>query len=58
MDKNGSQTIDLIEYLKYIDVMLFGDDEERNRQSFELLDTGGNGQVYFSEFKANISSFA
>ena len=41
MDKNGSNTIDLIEYLKYIDIMMYGDDEERMSQSFQLMDTEG-----------------
>jgi hypothetical protein len=48
----------LIEYLKYIDIMMYGNDEERNKQSFELMDTEGNGQVNFPAFKALIGSFA
>lgn len=38
MDKDNDGYITLDQYLNYIDVLLYGSEEEKLRQSFELLD--------------------
>lgn len=46
------------EYLNYIDVMLYGTEEEKYNQSFELLDENNTGKLGFYEFRKIVSSFA
>lgn len=50
--------ITLSEYLNYVDVLLYGTEEEKLKQSFELLDVDERGKIYFIEFKKIVSSFA
>ena len=38
--------------MSYIDVMMYGDEHERLRQSFELMDIRGQGETTFGEFKS------
>lgn len=46
------------QYLCYIDVMMFGTEEEKLHQSFELLDEQGKGNITFENFKKIVHSFA
>ena len=48
----------LDEYLCYIDVMLYGTEEEKRKQSFGLLDKRGEGNITFDDFKSIVQSFA
>jgi hypothetical protein len=41
-----------------LDVLLYGNEEEKLKQSFELLDESGRGKVNFSDFRKIVSSFA
>ena len=50
--------ISLDEYLCYIDIMLYGSDEEKRKQSFGLLDKRGEGRITFDDFKSIVQSFA
>lgn len=50
--------ITLSEYLNYIDVLLYGNEDEKLKQSFELLDEESKGKVFFNEFRKIVSSFA
>lgn len=43
MDKDKDGYIYLHEYLNYLDVLMYGSEEEKLRQSFELLDEEGKG---------------
>lgn len=36
----------------YIDIMLYGSEEEKRRQSFGLLDRRGEGHITFEDFKS------
>jgi Ca2+-binding EF-hand superfamily protein len=38
--------------------MLYGSEEEKLRQSFELLDESGGGRVNYNDFRKIVSSFA
>lgn len=44
--------------MNYIDVLLYGDEEEKLKQSFELLDEAGKGTINQREFRKIVSSFA
>lgn len=50
--------ITLYEYLNYIDVLMYGTEDEKLKQSFDLLDEEGKGQVNFPDFRKIVSSFA
>ena len=50
--------ITLDQYLCYIDIMLYGTEEEKRKQSFGLLDKRGEGHVTFDDFKSIVQSFA
>jgi Ca2+-binding EF-hand superfamily protein len=41
-----------------VDVLLYGTEEEKLKQSFELLDVDGRGKINFNEFRKIVSSFA
>lgn len=43
MDKDKDGFILLPEYLNYLDVLLYGSEEEKLRQSFDLLDEEAHG---------------
>jgi len=43
MDHDNKGFISLAEYLTYIDVMMFGDEDEKLKQSYRLLDERGKG---------------
>jgi Ca2+-binding EF-hand superfamily protein len=58
MDRNRNGYLQLHDYLSYIDVMMYGDEEERLIQSFELMDIRGQGEITFAEFRNIINSFA
>ena len=58
MDKDKNGYISLDEYLSYIDVMMYGSDDEKHRQSFQLLDMSGGGSVSFEDFNRIVHQFA
>lgn len=58
MDKDNDGFITLDQYLNYIDTLLYGSEEEKLKQSFELLDEQGQGKITYVEFKNIVSSFA
>lgn len=58
MDKDNDGFITLDQYLNYIDTLLYGTEEEKLKQSFELLDEQGQGKITYVEFKNIVSSFA
>lgn len=58
MDKNGDGFIYLRDYLDYFDVMLHGSEEEKMKQTFDLLDIKGKGRIYLPDFKDIVISFA
>jgi Ca2+-binding EF-hand superfamily protein len=39
-------------------VLLYGSEDEKLKQSFELLDEEAKGQVYYNDFRKIVSSFA
>jgi Ca2+-binding EF-hand superfamily protein len=47
MDKDNNGFISLDEYLSYIDIMMYGDEEEKLMQSYRLLDLRGEGEVTY-----------
>ena len=51
MDSDHDQKICLEEYLSYFDVMLHGTEEEKMKQSFDLLDSKGEAKIKENEFK-------
>lgn len=42
MDEKNQGKIELVEYLGYFDVMLHGTEDEKMKQSFDLLDEKRN----------------
>jgi Ca2+-binding EF-hand superfamily protein len=58
MDKTARGKITLIEYLDYFDVMLHGTEEEKMKQSFDLLDVKKGGQILLPDFKSIVIRFA
>lgn len=58
MDTNNDGCITLDEYLCYIDIMLYGSEEEKRKQSFCLLDKRGEGNITYDDFKSIVQSFA
>jgi len=58
MDVDGDDEVSLCEYLTYIDIMMYGDEEERLKQSFSLMDLQGEGFIYQKNFRKIITSFA
>lgn len=58
MDKDQDGKICLEEYLSYFDVMLHGSEEEKMRQSFDLLDNKQQGKIKLYDFKKIVESFA
>ena len=52
MDSDHDGFIALHEYLYYIDVMQYGTEEEKRKQSFGLLDKRGQGYITFEDFKS------
>ena len=58
MDSDHDGFIALHEYLYYIDVMQYGTEEEKRKQSFGLLDKRGQGNITFEDFKNIVQSFA
>jgi len=58
MDHDNKGYITLGEYLTYIDVMMFGDEEEKLKQSYRLLDERGKGQMHYEDFNKIVHSFA
>jgi len=45
MDSDCDGKIKLREYLDYFDIMLHGTQEEKTKQSFDLLDEKGNQKI-------------
>ena len=43
--------ITLFEYLKYVDIYHYGDDKERSKVTFKLIDKKGNDKIYYNDFK-------
>eukprot|EP00347_Sterkiella_histriomuscorum_P010876 403374581 len=58
MDKDKDGYITLEEYLNYTDALLYGTEDEKLKQSFELLDEHGRGRITFHEFRKIVGSFA
>lgn len=58
MDTDGNGYISLDEYLSYIDIMMYGDENEKLMQSFKLLDLRGKGEITFEDFNKIVHSFA
>lgn len=58
MDKKKKGYITLAEYLAYIDVMIYGTEEERLLQSFSMLDVRGQGEISFEDFRKIVHQFA
>jgi Ca2+-binding EF-hand superfamily protein len=58
MDKDLKGYISLNEYLYYIDIMMYGSEDEKLVQSFQLLDLRGNGEITFEDFNKIVHSFA
>lgn len=44
--------------MNYTDVLLYGNEEEKLRQSFELLDEHCRGRITLHEFRKIVGSFA
>ena len=51
MDKKNHGYITLSEYLLFMDVMIYGKEDERLLQSFELLDARALGEISFEDFR-------
>jgi Ca2+-binding EF-hand superfamily protein len=58
MDQDKSGDVSLCEYLTYIDIMMYGEEDERLQQSFGLMDLEGRGYIKFRSFRKIITSFA
>ena len=58
MDHDNKGYISLAEYLAYIDVMLFGDEEEKLKQSYKLLDERKKGEMHYEDFNKIVHNFA
>ena len=43
--------ITLFEYLKYVDIYHYGDDKERSKVTFKLIDKKGNDKISYNDFK-------
>jgi len=54
----GKEDIGIEAYLDYFDVMLHGTEDQKTKQSFELLDVKGQGILYLEEFRNIVHSFA
>ena len=44
--------------MNYLDVLMYGTEEEKLRQSFDLLDEEGKGKINIHDFRKIVSSFA
>ena len=51
MDKKNQGKIELKDYLEYFDEMLHGTEDEKMKQSFDLLDEKRNQKIEFEDFK-------
>jgi Ca2+-binding EF-hand superfamily protein len=58
MDEDNNGYISLDEYLSYIDIMIYGTEEEKLMQSFQLLDLRQKGEIDFDDFNKIVHSFA
>ncbi len=58
MDKDNNGFISLDEYLSYIDIMMYGDEDEKLMQSYRLLDLRGAGEITYEDFKEIVHGFA
>jgi Ca2+-binding EF-hand superfamily protein len=58
MDEESEERIKLVHYLGYFDVMLHGSEEEKMRQSFDLLDLTGTHKINYGDFREIAQSFA
>ena len=58
MDRDKDGAVNLQEYLDYFDVMLHGSEDEKMKQSFDLLDTKKEGKIVLEDFKNIVISFA
>lgn len=58
MDVESEERIKLEDYLGYFDIMLHGSEEEKMRQSFDLLDLSRSRRVNYHDFKIVAQSFA
>ena len=50
MDENNDGFISLDEYLSYIDIMMYGNEQEKLQQSYKLLDLRGKGEIVLADF--------
>lgn len=58
MDQEGNERIQLKEYLDYFDIMLYGEEDEKMKQSFDLLDVQRKNRIQYSDFREIALSFA
>ena len=58
MDHDNKGYISIAEYLAYIDVMLFGDEQEKLKQSYKLLDERKKGEMRYEDFNKIVHNFA
>lgn len=58
MDRDNKGYISLDEYLCYIDIMMYGSEDEKLVQSFQLLDLRQKGEITFEDFNKIVHSFA
>ena len=49
--------ITLFEYLKYVDIYHYGDDKERSKVTFKLIDKKENDKISYNDFKDYIELF-
>lgn len=58
MDKDKKGYITLGDYLCYLDVLMYGSEDEKLSQSFQLLDQTDQGRITFEDFKRIVQQFA
>ena len=58
MDDKDLGKITLKQYLNYFDIMLHGTEEEKMKQSFDLLDEKRKEKINLEDFKKIVQSFA
>lgn len=58
MDRDNKGYISLDEYLCYIDIMMYGSEDEKLVQSFQLLDLRQKGEITYEDFNKIVHSFA
>ena len=51
IDSSKTGSIGLIDYMSYMDVLMHGEEKEKLRQSFQLLDIKGRKKVKYKDFR-------